>query len=79
MNKLNGRNHQRLTTLRGERRKLAARLAKIDTEISKLEPNQPNPTSADVDHWLDELTEGLPELPPLPPDFSRADLYNDHD
>ena len=27
---------------------------------------------------LDELSEGLPALPALPADFSRADLYDDH-
>ncbi len=27
---------------------------------------------------LDELSEG-PPLPPLPADFSRADIYADHD
>jgi hypothetical protein len=34
---------------------------------------------ADVDHWLDELAEGLPELPRLPQDFSTRDIYADHD
>jgi hypothetical protein len=31
------------------------------------------------DRWLDELSEGTDGLPDLPPDFSRADIYNDHD
>lgn len=34
---------------------------------------------ADADRWLDGLTEGLPELPPLPRDFSTKDIYADHD
>jgi len=33
----------------------------------------------DPDRWLDELTEGLPDLPPLPRDFSSNDIYADHD
>jgi hypothetical protein len=33
----------------------------------------------DPDRWLDELTEGLPDLPPLPRDFSTMDIYADHD
>ena len=33
----------------------------------------------DADRWLDELTEGLPELPPLPQDFSTKDVYAEHD
>jgi hypothetical protein len=28
---------------------------------------------------LDEISEGLPELPQLPDNFSRADIYFDHD
>lgn len=28
---------------------------------------------------LDALTEGMPAMPPLPNDFSRADIYDDHD
>jgi hypothetical protein len=33
----------------------------------------------EVDRLLDELSEGLPPLPALPIDFSRDDLYADHD
>jgi hypothetical protein len=35
-------------------------------------------TVEDVDHWLDELAEGL-DLPALPLDFSTKDIYVDHD
>lgn len=28
----------------------------------------------DPDRWLDELAQGLPELPPLPRDFSTKDI-----
>jgi hypothetical protein len=33
----------------------------------------------ELDQWFADLGEGLPPLPPLPADFSRADLYDDHD
>jgi hypothetical protein len=33
----------------------------------------------EFDQRLDELAEGLPGLGPLPADWSRADLYADHD
>jgi hypothetical protein len=33
----------------------------------------------EFDRLLDELSEGLPPLPSLPADFSRADIYADHD
>jgi hypothetical protein len=40
----------------------------------------PDETSLDqFDRWLDELSEGTEGLPDLPPDFSRADIYDDHD
>jgi hypothetical protein len=29
--------------------------------------------------WLHDVSADMPPLPPLPSDFSRADLYNDHD
>jgi hypothetical protein len=32
-----------------------------------------------LDRWLDEVVDGLKDLPPLPADFSRADLHDDHD
>lgn len=42
-------------------------------------PTNGSQSVADVDRWLDELVEGLPELPPLPSDFSSRDIYADHD
>ncbi len=33
----------------------------------------------DVDAWLDELSEGLEDLPLLPRDLSANDIYADHD
>jgi hypothetical protein len=58
---------QRVNKLQGERRKLTAR------------PHNRVPTAQELERWLNDLTEGLPELPPLPADFSRADIYDDHD
>jgi len=33
----------------------------------------------DADRWLDDLSQGLPDLSPLPRDFSTKDIYADHD
>jgi hypothetical protein len=35
-------------------------------------------TSTEFEHFLNELAEGLPPLPSLPPNFSRADIYGEH-
>jgi hypothetical protein len=35
-------------------------------------------TDSEFDRLLDELSDG-PQLPHLPMDFSRADIYSDHD
>jgi hypothetical protein len=36
------------------------------------------PPIDDFDRALDELIEGLPDLPVLPEGFSREDIYDDH-
>ena len=33
----------------------------------------------EIDQLLEELAEGSENLAPLPPDFSREDIYSDHD
>lgn len=33
---------------------------------------------AEIDQWLDELSEGTEHITPLPHNFSRADIYGDH-
>ena len=33
---------------------------------------------SEFERGLDELAEGLPPLPTLPADFSRADVYGEH-
>src|SRR5207249_3680765 len=45
------------------------------------EPDQDLPplTLEEFDQLLDELSEGMPAVPPLPANFSRADIYLDHD
>jgi hypothetical protein len=48
---------------------------------SKQEPryiSDPNPTGSEVERLLRQLAAGSP-LPILPADFSRADIYDDHD
>jgi hypothetical protein len=69
--------------LRREQRQLSARLARInaalDKALGKGETNRSISTAAQVDRWLNELTDGLSDLPAIPADFSRADLYDDHD
>ncbi len=48
-------------------------------EVSGLHPGQPPEISdGEFEHLLDELASG-PGLPHLPADFSRADIYADHD
>jgi hypothetical protein len=68
-----------LSRLRNRRRKLFAQLAALDKQISKLAPSKPSPSPDELDRWLEELSAGLDHLPRLPADFSRADLYDDHD
>jgi hypothetical protein len=36
-------------------------------------------SEAEFEAVLDEFSRGTEHLPPLPPDFSRADIYSDHD
>lgn len=40
--------------------------------------SDPRPTRAEFERLLGDLAAG-PPLPVLPPDFSRADIYDDHD
>jgi hypothetical protein len=73
---------QRVDRLRAERRKLGARLQRIDAELAKLQSpsnEERAPSGEQLDRWFDSLSAGMPELDPLPADFSRADLYDDHD
>jgi hypothetical protein len=38
-----------------------------------------NITAEEFDRLLDEFSAGLPALPSLPNDFSRVDIYGEHD
>jgi hypothetical protein len=40
--------------------------------------SEPRPTQAEFERLLSDLAKG-PPLPVLPADFSRADIYDDHD
>jgi hypothetical protein len=40
--------------------------------------SRPRPTAEEIERLLDELASGPPGKV-LPPDFSRADIYDDHD
>jgi hypothetical protein len=71
---LQGRAAQNGQTLEAYLESLAAREAQgADGGVGK--------GSSDLDEFergLDELAEGLPALPTLPADFSRADIYGEH-
>jgi hypothetical protein len=48
------------------------------TELKiKSKQSEPIPVDEDFEQWLDELAVGLPKMPSLPKDFSRADIYVD--
>jgi len=36
-------------------------------------------SSSEFAQWLKDVAVDMPGVPPLPADFSRADIYNDHD
>ena len=38
----------------------------------------PGASPADIDRILDKISEGGESIAPLPPDFSREDIYSDH-
>src|SRR5437868_1903689 len=47
-------------------------------DLSPLVISRPKPTPEELDRLLDELSSGPPGKV-LPADFSRADIYDDHD
>ena len=54
----------------------------MEAEISRLRLQTPRGKAVKLlylDRVLDELSDGLDGLTPLPADFSRADLYAEHD
>jgi hypothetical protein len=36
-------------------------------------------TEVEFEAFLEDFSKGSEHLPPLPPDFSRTDIYTDHD
>jgi hypothetical protein len=36
-------------------------------------------TPSEFTQWLIDVAADMPDIPPLPADFSRADIYSDHD
>ncbi|MBI3949986.1 MAG: hypothetical protein HY314_05975 [Acidobacteria bacterium] len=48
-----------------------------ERDVSLTQP--PKPTLEEFDRDMDQLASGLDGLPILPRDFSRADMYADHD
>ncbi len=46
--------------------------------ITPLFVSRPKPSAEDLERLLDELS-SVPTGKVLPPDFSRADIYDDHD
>jgi hypothetical protein len=74
------RNSGQLPHLRRQRKKLASEIEKLDKEIARISNSGKKALSPQaIDQWLEELSAGIGNLPPLPADFSRADLYDDHD
>lgn len=43
------------------------------------QPQSESMSLAEIDQILDELSEGTEHIPPLPLNFSREDIYFDHD
>jgi hypothetical protein len=58
--------------------RLAEREARGNNGVEQPVSPQPSLSLEEFDRLLDELAEG-PALPHLPADFSRADVYADHD
>lgn len=76
------KHRDRFRSLASERKRLTAQLAEVDQKLANLNPSAERDTAnspAELDRWFTHLTAGLDKLPPLPADFSRADLYDDHD
>jgi hypothetical protein len=55
-------------------------LSRNGGEGQSLAPVSPHSlTTSQFRAWLEDLSASIPPLPPIPADFSRADLYEDHD
>ncbi|HUO09927.1 MAG TPA: hypothetical protein VM008_16605 [Phycisphaerae bacterium] len=72
----------KLSQLVKRRRQLASQLEKLEGQIAALGASGSKAkaiSAATLDRILDELAQGKPPLKSLPVDFSRADIYDDHD
>lgn len=49
------------------------------SQVAVFSPSNGTVSLDDFDRYLDELAADLPRLAPLPADFSRADIYRNHD
>lgn len=59
-----------------EKKVLTVTIAEVD-QIPNSTPLQPV-SEEEFERLLEELASG-PAIPPIPPDFSRKDIYTDHD
>jgi hypothetical protein len=59
----------------GSRRGGAAKVARR----SRAESPKGKKDAQAIRRWLDDLSAGLADLPPIPADFRRSDAYDDHD
>jgi len=54
-------------------------MAEFETDMETFAEGAKQMNLAEIDRILDELAEGGENLPPLPSNFSREDIYFDHD
>ncbi|MGH9838009.1 MAG: hypothetical protein ACREEM_04420 [Blastocatellia bacterium] len=59
--------------------KMAPAFSQLETDRETSAEESKQMDLAEIDRILDELAEGGENLPPLPSDFSREDIYFDHD
>jgi len=71
---------RRASLLLARRRKLSQQLDKLDSELEQLQAAADRPDSIRAfDRWLEELVNGPASATSLPSDFSRRDIYDEHD
>ena len=77
-----GRRGRKLGELVKQRRALVSRLQKLEGKIAELSPKHRKRRGVSpetLDQILEELASGGVRSKYLPTDFSRADIYDDHD
>ena len=70
-----------LARLRRQAKERSMPLASYLELFAEGDNSSPHPSASleEFDALLDEVSDGLPDLHVLPADFSRADIYKDHD